>query len=78
MYIEGHLKGGFQTVRAYAGFCGYFKTWLDAKSIKLWAPRQGDLVAQDYRDCLEYVNNEVQFPVIRCVCVCQAKRIGLL
>lgn len=59
MYIDGHLKGGFQTVKAYADFCGYFKNWLDAKSIKLWVPRQGELVAEDYRACLEYVNGEV-------------------
>ena len=62
MYIEGHLKGGFQTVKAYAGFCAFFKNWLDAKSTKLWPQRQGDLVAQDYRECLEYVNNEVCSP----------------
>lgn len=60
MYIDGHLKGGFQTVKAYADFCGYFKNWLDAKSIKLWVPRQGDMVAEDYRACLEYVNVEVR------------------
>ena len=59
MYIDGHLKGGFQTVEAYAGFCGYFKNWLDTKSIKLSVPRQGELVAEDYRACLEYVNSEV-------------------
>lgn len=59
MYIDGHLKGGFQTVKAYADFCGYFKNWLDAKSIKLWVPRQGELVAEDYRACLEYVNGEL-------------------
>lgn len=60
MYIDGHLKGGFQTVKAYADFCGYFKNWLDAKSIKLWVPRQGEMVAEDYRACLEYVNGEVR------------------
>lgn len=59
MYIDGHLKGGFQTVEAYAGFCGYFKNWLDTKSIKLSVPRQGEMVAEDYRACLEYVNSEV-------------------
>ena len=61
MYIDGHLKGGFQTVEAYAGFCGYFKNWLDTKSIKLNVPRQGEMVAEDYRACLEYVNSEVSF-----------------
>lgn len=58
-YIDGRLKGGFKTVKAYAEFCGYFKNWLDAKSIKLWPPRQGEMVAQDYRHCLKYVNREV-------------------
>ena len=61
MYIDGHLKGGFQTVEAYAGFCGYFKNWLDTKSIKLSVPRQGEMVAEDYRACLEYVNSEVSW-----------------
>ena len=59
MYIDGHLKGGFQTVKAYADFCGYFKNWLDAKSNKLLVQRQGEMVAEDYRACLEYVNGEV-------------------
>ena len=68
MYIDGHLKGGFQTVKAYADFCGYFKNWLDAKSIKLWVPRQGELVAEDYRACLEYVNGEV--------CCCLSRKFG--
>ncbi|XP_031562606.1 uncharacterized protein LOC116298338 [Actinia tenebrosa] len=58
-YIDGRLKGGFKTVKAYAEFCGYFKNWLDAKSIKLWPPRQGEMVAQDYRHCLKYVNREL-------------------
>ncbi|XP_032233478.1 uncharacterized protein LOC5508792 [Nematostella vectensis] len=58
-YIDGRLKGGFRTVKAYAEFCGYFKNWLDAKSVKLWPPRQGEMVAQDYRHCLKYVNREL-------------------
>ena len=61
MYIDGHLKGGFDTVKAYAEFCGYFKTWLDDKSVKLWPPRQGDMLIQDYKDCLLYVNQEVMW-----------------
>ena len=61
MYIDGHLKGGFETVKAYADFCGYFKTWLEDKSVKLWPPRQGEMLIKDYKDCLQYVNKEVKF-----------------
>ena len=59
MYIDGQLKGGFQTVKDYAEFCGRFKGWLEEKSLKLWPPRHGDVLAQDYRDALDYVNKEV-------------------
>ncbi len=59
MYIDGQLKGGFQTVKDYAEFCGRFKSWLEEKSLKLWPPRHGDVLAQDYRDALDYVNKEV-------------------
>ncbi|CAB3985212.1 oocyte-specific F-box [Paramuricea clavata] len=59
MYIDGHLKGGFETVKAYADFCGYFKTWLEDKSVKLWPPRQGEMLIKDYKDCLQYVNKEI-------------------
>ena len=59
MYIDGQLKGGFQTVKAYAEFCGKFKSWLDEMSLKLWPPRHGEVLAQDYRDALDFVNKEV-------------------
>eukprot|EP00794_Sanderia_malayensis_P003139 gene3139-3607_t len=59
MYIDGQLKGGFQTVKDYAEFCGRFKSWLEEKSLKLWPPRHGDVLAQDYRDALDYVNKEL-------------------
>lgn len=76
MYIEGHLKGGFQTVKAYADFCGYFKNWLDAKSIKLWVPRQGEMVAEDYRACLEYVNGEVRcYQHVSVFCLCKDQEL---
>lgn len=78
-YIDGRLKGGFKTVKAYAEFCGYFKNWLDAKSIKLWPSRQGEMVAQDYRHCLKYVNREVMFPYDKHIIGkhCKHKRISL-
>lgn len=60
MYIDGQLKGGFQTVKDYAEFCGRFKSWLEESSLKLWPPRHGDVLAQDYRDALDYVNKEVR------------------
>ena len=59
MYIDGNLKGGFQTVKAYAEFCAQFKAWMEEKSIKIWPPRLGDILAQDYRDALDYVNKSV-------------------
>ncbi|XP_057293400.1 uncharacterized protein LOC130622024 [Hydractinia symbiolongicarpus] len=59
MYIDGNLKGGFQTVKAYAEFCALFKSWMEEKSIKLWPPRLGQIMAQDYRDALDYVNKSL-------------------
>ena len=59
MYIDGNLKGGFQTVKAYAEFCAQFKAWMEEKSMKIWPPRLGDILAQDYRDALDYVNKSV-------------------
>ena len=59
MYIDGNLKGGFQTVTAYAEFCAKFKSWMEEKSLKLWLPRIGEILAQDYRDALDYVNKSV-------------------
>ncbi|XP_066928351.1 uncharacterized protein [Clytia hemisphaerica] len=56
MYIEGNLKGGFQTVKAYAEFCGKFRSWMEEKSMKLWPPRIGEILAQDYRIALDFVN----------------------
>ena len=59
MCIDGNLKGGFQTVKAYAEFCAQFKAWMEEKSMKIWPPRLGDILAQDYRDALDYVNKSV-------------------
>lgn len=59
MYIDGNLKGGFQTVKAYAEFCAKFKSWMEEKSLKLWPPRMGEILAQDYRHALDYVNKSV-------------------
>jgi len=59
MYIDGNLKGGFQTVKAYAEFCAIFKSWMEEKSLKLWPPRLGEILAQDYRDALDYVNKSL-------------------
>ena len=59
MYIDGNLKGGFQTVKAYAEFCANFKSWMEEKSLKVWPPRIGGILAQDYRDSLDYVNKTV-------------------
>lgn len=56
MYIDGSLKGGFQTVKAYADFCAKFKSWVEEKSVGVWPPRLGEILAQDYRDALDYVN----------------------
>ena len=59
MYIDGNLKGGFKTVKAYAEFCAQFKAWMEEKSMKIWPPSLGDILAQDYRDALDYVNKSV-------------------
>ena len=59
MYIDGNLKGGFQTVKAYAEFCAKFKSWMEEKSMKIWPPRLGEIMAQDYRSALDYVNKSV-------------------
>ena len=59
MYIDGNLKGGFQTVKAYAEFCAKFRSWMEEKSIKLWPPRIGEILAQDYRIALDFVNKSV-------------------
>ena len=59
MYIDGNLKGGFQTVKAYAEFCALFKSWMEERSLKIWPPRHGEVLAQDYRDALDYVNKQV-------------------
>lgn len=59
MYIDGNLKGGFQTVKAYAEFCAKFKSWMEDKSMKLWPPRLGEIMAQDYRSALDYVNKSL-------------------
>ena len=64
MYIDGNLKGGFQTVKAYAEFCAQFKAWMEEKSMKIWPPRLGDILAQDYRDALDYVNKSVSAVII--------------
>jgi len=59
MYIDGNLKGGFQTVKAYAEFCALFKSWMEERSLKIWPPRHGEVLAQDYRDALDYVNKQL-------------------
>lgn len=61
MYIDGNLKGGFQTVKAYAEFCAKFRSWMEEKSLKLWPPRMGEIMAQDYRHALNSVNKSVSF-----------------
>lgn len=60
MYIDGNLKGGFQTVKAYAEFCAKFRSWMEEKSMKLWPPRIGEILAQDYRIALDFVNKSVR------------------
>ena len=64
MYIDGNLKGGFQTVKAYAEFCAKFKSWMEEKSLKVWPPRIGGILAQDYRDSLDYVNKSVRIYIL--------------
>jgi len=61
MYIDGNLKGGFQTVKAYAEFCANFRSWMEERSMKLWPPRIGEIMAQDYRSALDYVNKSVSY-----------------
>lgn len=71
MYIDGRLKGGFETVKAYADFCHYFKTWLENKSLQLWPPRQGQMLIDDYKDCLKFVNKQVSQYGMHAYDICQ-------
>ena len=61
MYIDGNLKGGFETVKAYAEFCAKFRSWMEEKSLKLCPPRMGEIMAQDYRHALNSVHKSVSF-----------------